>query len=198
LPKLNYLRKRRGRYLVQMRVPSDIRHLFSAQNVEVYLGTADYREAARKQPDAVAEIRQRFAKAKSASLSSLDIEDAAQAYFVRMRRECHEASDAYFEDDEENRTPSGAVGYLMELEESLEDADWWPVAKEADKIAAVHGVALSDDQRAELSEALLHAAISALESVIALRKRGEVIERPAIFNSRAVDSTTWKVPDTPA
>jgi len=102
-----------------MRVPNDIRQHFPAQNVEVYLGTADYREAARLLPSKVTEIREDFAKARSATLSSLDIEDAAQTHFVRMRRSYHEASDEFFQDDEENKSPSDAVGTLMELQDSF-------------------------------------------------------------------------------
>ena len=197
MPKLNHLRKRRGRYLVQMRVPKDIRHLFPNQNVDVYLGTGNHREAAHLLPNAVAKIRDRFAQQRSAILSSPDIEDAPQTSFSRMRRSHHEAADEFFEEDKECKISSDAVGALMELEDALEHAEGRSVAKEADRIVVEHGSVLSDDQRAESSQALLRARIAALDPVIALKTRGVAIERPAIFITRAVDPATWAGPERP-
>jgi len=59
-----YLRQRRGRYLVQVAVPSDLRDRFGRANVERYLGTAALPEAKRLRHPIVAEILASFGRAR--------------------------------------------------------------------------------------------------------------------------------------
>ncbi|HXQ54062.1 MAG TPA: DUF6538 domain-containing protein, partial [Stellaceae bacterium] len=58
---ISYLQKRRGRYFIRVRVPHELRALYSGQFVERHLGTGDYDEAKRKAPDALAPIFDDFA-----------------------------------------------------------------------------------------------------------------------------------------
>ena len=58
-----HLRCRRGRYLVQVRVPRDLSHAYKAQFVERYLRTSDKGEAKERASAVVAGIAAEF-KAK--------------------------------------------------------------------------------------------------------------------------------------
>ena len=59
-----YLRKRRGRWLVQLAVPSDLRYRYGKANVELYLGTSSEAEAKRLRHAVVAEKLAAFERAR--------------------------------------------------------------------------------------------------------------------------------------
>lgn len=59
-----YLRKRRGRWLVQVAVPSELRDRYGKANVEQYLGTSSEAEAKRLRHAVVAEILASFERAR--------------------------------------------------------------------------------------------------------------------------------------
>ncbi|MEE8204390.1 MAG: DUF6538 domain-containing protein, partial [Alphaproteobacteria bacterium] len=61
---MKYLRQRRGRWLVQVAVPKDLRERFGKPNVERYLGTSSLPEAKRLRHAAVAEIFATFERAR--------------------------------------------------------------------------------------------------------------------------------------
>jgi integrase len=83
LPNLNgrYLRQRRSRWLVQVAVPTDLRDHFGKANIETYLRTSDRREAERRAHSAVAEILDRFERARAGQ--PLQIRSAAEAELRR-------------------------------------------------------------------------------------------------------------------
>lgn len=60
---MRYLRKRRGRWLVQVAVPKDLRDRFGKANVERYLGTSSEAEAKRLKHAAMADILASFERA---------------------------------------------------------------------------------------------------------------------------------------
>ncbi len=59
-----YLRKRRGRWLVQVAVPSELRDRYGKANVEQYLGTSSEAEAKRLRHAVVAAILAAFERAR--------------------------------------------------------------------------------------------------------------------------------------
>ena len=59
-----YLRERRGRWLVQVAVPNDLRAKIGRANIERYLGTASLPEAKRLRHAKVAEILASFERAR--------------------------------------------------------------------------------------------------------------------------------------
>ncbi len=65
-----YLRKRRGRWLVQLAVPKLLRGHFGKANVERYLGTSSLPEAKRLRHAAVAEVLASFDRAKQGGLEA--------------------------------------------------------------------------------------------------------------------------------
>lgn len=85
----NYLQQNRGRWLVQVPVPKDLRHLFLTSSgrqktvIEKYLRTSDRQEAKILAPAAVAAIRQQFGRARQGALTDEEIKAAAQAEIRR-------------------------------------------------------------------------------------------------------------------
>jgi integrase len=93
---MKYLRERRGRWLVQVAVPLDLREKYGKTNVEKYLGTSEVAVAKRKKHAAVAEILAAFERARGQpELTSQEIEAEAKRYMLedigRNRRECSRA-----------------------------------------------------------------------------------------------------------
>lgn len=79
----DYLRQRRGRYLVQVAVPTSLRAVFGKANLEKYLGTSDVMEARRKAPAAVAELQERIAR-QGAQLNPQEIKSLAEAQLHKV------------------------------------------------------------------------------------------------------------------
>jgi integrase len=80
----SYLAQRRGRWLVQIAVPDDLRGLVKSENgkplrkIEHYLGTGDERVAEDKKHAIVAEIKARFARLRAGlPIPDSEIEDIA-------------------------------------------------------------------------------------------------------------------------
>ena len=61
---MRYLRQRRGRWLVQVAIPKDLRDHFGKTNIEKYLNTASLPEAKRRRHAAVADILASFDRAR--------------------------------------------------------------------------------------------------------------------------------------
>jgi hypothetical protein len=154
-----YLRERRGRWLVQVAIPHDLRDRYGKANVERYLGTASLPEAKRLRHAKVAEILASFERAREGGPIRPD-ELKAQAE-AELRR-AYDALAADFLD---------AHGRLPQLaEEVAEDAadfisaSWQgnrllgkPTADYAEEVLKRLGADRSEESVAALTEAILKA-----------------------------------------
>jgi integrase len=171
-----YLRERRGRWLVQVAVPNDLRAKIGRANIERYLGTASLPEAKRLRHAKVAEILASFERAREGGPIRPD-ELKAQAE-AELRR----AYDALAADflDSHGRLPQLA-------EEVAEDAASFisaafqgnrllgkPTAEHAEAVLKRLGADQSEESVAALTEAILKAQGAA----IAMLQRG--IEPPPL------------------
>jgi len=86
-----YLRQRKGRYLVQVAVPDELREHFGRANVEKYLRTSSLTEAKRRRHAAVAEIFESFDRAREHS--PLRPEEIGEARAAELRRVYEQARD---------------------------------------------------------------------------------------------------------
>ena len=173
---MRYLRKRRGRWLVQVAVPSDLRNRYGKANVEKYLGTSSEAEAKRLKHAAVAEILASFDRAKQGS--PLTAEELQSQTEIELRR----AYDAMAADFLE------AHGKLPDLAREVgEDAadligaSWQgnrllgkPTTEYAEEVLDRIGAEKSEESVATLSRAILKAHAAA----IAMLQRG--IEPPSL------------------
>lgn len=129
-------------------------------------------------------------------MTSLDIEQEAREFMhARMAGIRERPADVFTEvlDPEGNSQGLGGDAALWHLGEEMEQEDWSAVAEEAEKVAAKYGAKLHDGLRDELCSALLNAKMAAVGASLALH-RGEVPDRPVVFNPKAIDPITLQVP----
>ena len=165
-----YLRQRRGRWLVQVAVPKDLRERFGQSNVERYLRTSSLSEAKRLRHAAVAEIFAAFERAcEGGPLKPEEIKTEAE---VELRR----AYDALAADflDAHGRLPEFA--HMVEGDLSL---PFLPALNEnpflgmtttdyAENLIRRTGAEPTEESVTALSEAILRAQSAA----IAMLQRG--------------------------
>ena len=174
-----YLRERRGRWLVQVAVPSDLRNRYGKANVERYLGTSSLPEAKRLRHAAVAEVLASFDRAKQGGpITHEELKAQAEA---ELRR-AYDSLAADFLD---------AHGRLTDLaEEMKEDAAdlisasyqgnrllGKPTVDYAEEVLDRLGIEKSEESVAALTQAILKAHAAA----VAMLERG--IEPPP-FNGQ--------------
>ena len=171
-----YLRKRRGRYLVQVAVPLDLREQFGKANVETYLRTSSEAEAKRLRHAAVAEILASFDRAREGGpLTAAELQAQAE---IELRR----AYDALAADflDAHGRLPDLARE-VAEDAADLISASWQgnrlvgkPTTEYAQEVLDRIGAEKSEESVAALSQVVLRAHAAA----VAMLERG--IEPPPL------------------
>ena len=171
-----YLRKRRGRWLVQLAVPKPLRGHFGKANVERYLGTSSLPEAKRLKHAAVAEILASFDRAREGGpLTAAELQSQAE---IELRR----AYDTLAADflDAHGRLPDLArevgedaadlIGASFQTNRLLGK----PTTEYAEEVLDRIGAEKSEESVAALSQAILKAHAAAL----AMLERG--IEPPPL------------------
>ena len=171
-----YLRKRRGRWLVQVAVPSELRDRYGKANVEQYLGTSSEAEAKRLRHAVVAEILASFERAREGGPIRSD-ELKAQAE-IELRR-AYDAMAADFLDShgrlsnlarEVGEDAADLTGASFETNRLLGK----PTTEYAEEVMDRIGVEKTEESVAALSQAILKAHAAA----IAMLERG--IEPPPL------------------
>ena len=173
---MRYLRKRRGRWLVQVAVPKDLRDRFGKANIERYLGTSSEAEAKRLKHAAVADILASFERASDGGpIRPDELKSQAEA---ELRR----AYDTLAADflDTHDRLPDLArevaedaadlIGASFETNRFLGK----PTTEYAEEVIDRIGAEKSEASVAALSQAILKAQAAA----IAMLQRG--IEPPSV------------------
>jgi integrase len=163
-----YLRQRRGRYLVQMAVPARLRSIFGKANLEKYLGTSDAMEARRKAPAAVAELQERIAR-QGAPLDQREIRGLTEA-------ELHRAYDSLAADfvNQHGELPTLANRTALDIEYPImTEVNENPLlgertAEYASGLIRRQGAEPTEESVRELSMAILKAQAAA----IAMLQRG--------------------------
>ncbi len=171
-----YLRKRRGRWLVQVAVPSELRDRYGKANVEQYLGTSSEAEAKRLRHAVVAEILASFERAREGGPIRSD-ELKAQAE-IELRR----AYDAMAADflDSHGRLPDLAREVAEDAADLISASIQGnrllgkPTTVYAEEVLDRIGVKKSEESIAALSQTILKAHAAA----IAMLQRG--IEPPPL------------------
>ena len=194
-----YLKRRVGkgrtgqRWYARVPVPKDLQARFGGRKAfERALKTADLREAQRRRHAVVAEVLDKFERARlgEGDLTSQDIEQIAQRRFQEwMVTIDHNPMDT-FRDDEH---ALAGEGVLWTLEDELERGDLSHVHHQVQKIAQDRGLALTPERHDELARSLLKAEIVALQCSLDLH-RGGVPNPPKVLNLRAIDRATLTVP----
>ena len=104
---LKYLRQKRGRWLVQVSIPTSLRSHFQKSNFEKYLGTSSLAEAQRRKHAVVAEIFDKLDRARlkrpltKTELEGLENEKVAEWYKFLL--------------DDPVDGPEGLSVYLLEM-----------------------------------------------------------------------------------
>ena len=173
---MRYLRKRRGRWLVQVAVPKDLRDRFGKANVERYLGTSSEADAKRLRHAAVADIFASFERASDGGpIRPDELKSQAEA---ELRR----AYDTLAADflDTHDRLPdlarevaedaSDLIGASFETNRLLGK----PTTEYAEEVLDRIGAEKSEESVAALTQAILKAQAAA----IAMLQRG--IEPPSL------------------
>ncbi len=173
---MRYLRKRRGRWLVQVAVPKDLRDRFGKANVECYLGTSSEAEAKRLKHAAVADILASFERASDGGpIRPDELKSQAEA---ELRR----AYDALAADflNAHGRLP-GLAREVAEDASDLIGASFdtnrllgKPTTEYAEEVLDRIGAEKSEESVAALTQAVLKAQAAA----IAMLQRG--IEPPSL------------------
>lgn len=149
-----YLRSRRGRYFVRVRVPKDLQGRFKDPQ-ERYLGTSDPREARRKAPIVVAEIMARFERARLGRLTPAEIKDAAHAELQRTH--AFLSSDPF-------TGPDAVADYLFLIQQGdRESLDYEALEPKARAVIKRIGAETSAESVRAVSDAIAEAAFTAQE-----------------------------------
>lgn len=173
---MKYLRQRRGRWLVQMAVPNDLRDRYGKANIEKYLGTSSLPDAKRVRHAAVAEILASFERAREGGpirygeLKSQAETELRRAYgslaadFLNTHGKLPDLAREVAEDSEDLVSASFQTNRLLGL----------PTTEYAEEVLDKIGAEKTENSIAELSRAILKAQAAA----IAMLQRG--IEPPPV------------------
>jgi len=156
-----YLKQRRGRWLVQVAVPKDLRRQFGKAVLEKYLGTSSLPEARQLRWPVVAELKARIERAaEQRPITSEEINAAAHA---ELRRAYGEAEQRYFTgSDDLERLRDIYVDMGADDDEPLYLFAGTPIEQRAKDIIAKVGAEETPETIETLSKAILDANVEAL------------------------------------